>query len=177
MQEFKNTIKIDLQRENNKKEMVLFRMGHSHKVQMNMLFLENNRNLLPFELEEWVLLERSFYHDLDKFSTNFVNNYFNLFVLEKQGCKNINEDFKKAHYEINRHHIPYHIKNNTLMTDLDVCEMCSDLDAVTFITKKENNYWFENVILKNQHVLTDSQIEDIRYILKLLRENREFIHN
>lgn len=36
----------------------------------------------------------------------------------------------KKHYESNSHHIEYHVKHNTTMSNLNICEMCCDMAAL-----------------------------------------------
>jgi hypothetical protein len=120
------------------------RFYHMRLVQDNMFLLDLNRDKLPFEVKRFELVGRGLTHDLDKI-TKKPDRHFELFkykLNEKNGIPNGRANIeelmtvKADHYEKNRHHFEYHIKNREPLTGVDICEIISDIYAVK-IEKKE----------------------------------------
>ena len=148
---------------------------HIRRVQDNMILLEKNRDKLPFKIKQFELLRRGMYHDLSKFSRNFIKAYIDSSryyynVAHGLSCEDINiekiKSIKNIHYLRERHHP--HFKKK--MTNLDICEMCSDLAAVAW-ENKERNYtdYYVNIHMVNFPML-DRYNNTILKILKLLED-------
>ena len=63
---------------NIKKNFIERQLKHIRLVQDYMFFLEMNREKLPFSIDEFTLIERSFFHDITKFSKQFVGRYLTI---------------------------------------------------------------------------------------------------
>jgi len=108
---------------------------HIRKVQDYMIILEKNRNKLPFKIKPFILLRRAMKHDLSKFSIKLIRNFIRIaeyFENKKFGLSNDHIDktilfeCSSLHYLTEAHHIEHHIKQKTIPTDIDICEMCCD---------------------------------------------------
>lgn len=112
---------------------------HIRLFQDNMILLEKNLDKLPFKIDEWELIRASVNHDSDKFLPElligqmaiqefFYNKRRNL--SNEHINQNLMKEASKKHYENNTHHIEYHEKNNTEMSNINICEMCCDMAAM-----------------------------------------------
>lgn len=147
---------------------------HIRSVQDNMLNLENNRNKLPFKIHKNYIINRSMKHDIDKFSTNMVNDYFELF--SKKHYKSFDNEYNKLvklsdrHYQAKRHHF---YRNSMIPNNLDLCEMCSDLDAIYLENNEESNkFFYLNRMIKEYPNLLEYN-DNILKILDLLENSRK----
>ena len=113
---------------------------HIRKVQDNMILLEKNLDKLPFKIKDFEILRRGMQHDLDKFSANSAPDYVRIEEYkynQRNGIPNIEIDkdelyrCSNEHYKTQQHHDLFHEINNTEFSDLDVCEVCCDLMAVS----------------------------------------------
>jgi hypothetical protein len=114
----------------------LFHMRH---VQDNMFLLESNLKRLPLDIGDFELIGRSLYHDTDKLAGEDVDGFFESFkhkfnVKHNLSNEGVNmskiEKARKGHLETKRHHLEYHKVNNIPISDVDICEMASDIYAV-----------------------------------------------
>lgn len=147
---------------------------HMRSVQDNMINLENNRSKLPFKIHKNYLIHRSMKHDIDKFSANMVNNYFALFFKKYYKC--FDDEYYKLvklsdrHYQTQQHHF---YRNGMIPNNLDICEMCSDLDAIYLENNEENNkFFYLNRMIKEYPNLLEHNY-NILQILDLLEDSRK----
>ena len=148
---------------------------HIRKVQDNMIYLEKNRQLLPFKIKQFDLLRRGLKHDTSKFSKKLINGY----IIRTEYYHNLNNnlpvdninlaEMKKAtetHYRQERHHSNY----KTKMSKLDICEMCYDIAAISW-EKKEKDYteYFLNTKINNFPILRRYK-DNIVKILLLIQD-------
>lgn len=128
---------------------------HIRLVQDNMIWLEVSRKDLPFEINKWELLKRGMQHDLSKFDKDLVegyvltNEYFRNKRLKKS-VEHINlkslKEYWNIHERLERHHPEY----KTEMSNLDLCEMCCDLYAMSQELKEEDHLaYFKNKLCKD----------------------------
>ncbi len=116
---------------NIKKNFIERQLKHIRLVQDYMFFLEMNRGKLPFSIDEFTLIERSFFHDTTKFSKQFVGRYLTIAEYKENEKNNISNehidhnvlfDCTKEYYKAEPHHMEHHYKNGTLPSNLDICE-------------------------------------------------------
>lgn len=147
-------------------------LTHIRKVQDYMIFLENNRDKLPFPIKEWELFRRGMQHDLKKFSNDFVWDYmkitdFRLNHKDETPPDNL-YDCCERHSLSEKHHVKHHVKNNTAPSDLDICEMCCDWTACSDRDKTDNTKLFLEDLVKNVDFCRERK-EDFMQILMLLK--------
>lgn len=148
---------------------------HMRLVQDNLILLEKNKELLPFRVKPFELLKRSFKHDIGKFHPELVVAYQK--IAEYQ-YNNINvfpdelERYCDIHYCKERHHPAYHKKYNIKFTDVDLCEMCCDMDAsAQRVGELDNAKYFKEVLINEFPILEiyKDKILNIFDILKKLQ--------
>ncbi|MDR1499042.1 MAG: DUF5662 family protein [Rickettsiales bacterium] len=146
---------------------------HIRLVQDNMVLLENNLSKLPFKIGNYEVIRRSFEHDLDKVRPDLVNTYVEINKYHYNKKNDIENDVDmttfepiiEKHYLSQRHHF---YRNDFEPNDIDVCEMCCDIDALSTTQKEEDNTsYFRNFMMKEYPQL-DRYKKDILHILKLL---------
>jgi len=154
---------------------------HIRKVQDNMIYLEENKYLLSFKVKEFELLRRSLKHDLSKFSKNLINGYIDLteyYYNKDNNISNnhINIDKIRNVADIHCNKEKHHPNNKIKMSNIDLCEMCSDLAAMSF-EKNEDNYtdYFLNKQIKNFKFLEKYKNKILNILLIL--ENFDKNHN
>lgn len=155
-----------------KKKFIDKFIAHIRKVQDYMIFLENNRDKLPFLIKEWELIRRGMQHDLKKFSDGFVRDYIKITNYRlNDNCKtppdNIYECCER-HSLSEKHHIKYHIKKGTIPSNLDICEMCCDWTACADRDGTDNTKFFLDELIKNVSFCKERE-GDFLQILKLLK--------
>jgi len=146
---------------------------HIRRVQDNMIYLEYNRKSLPFKIEKWELLRRGMQHDLSKFNKDLIKGYIltNEYFRNKRLGKDtshINIEILKPYWDKHEKLEKHHPEFKKEMSNLDVCEMCCDLAAMSQELKEANytNYFFK-VLLKKIPMLEKYKIH-IETILLLL---------
>lgn len=164
-----------------KKRMMNWYIPHIRKVQDYMILLELNRNELPFYIPEWELVYRGMHHDVDKFSPNLADNFFNIEKYQydkKHNIKNnldidnVEKGLYDAHYSKQRHHTDYHKIHANKMSNLDLCEMACDGLASTekygHILCECLDYYRER---KNDgySILTEIQHKEYVFLVNFLR--------
>lgn len=126
-------------------------MKHIRLVQDNMILLECNFSKIDFiNIEQFDLIKRSMEHDLDKVQENLIENYISIKEYYDNANNTIDIDRIKnnilIHYGTQRHHF---YRNDMEPNDIDVCEMCCDVDAISVEQKEESNtLYFKNHMLK-----------------------------
>jgi hypothetical protein len=155
---------------------------HIRLVQDYMIYLEKNRDKLPFEVKEFELLRQAMYHDFTKFSDEFAYGFIKIaeyYENKKLGLSNDHIDestlykCSDMHYFMEPHHLEYHIKNNTKPSNIDICEMCCDLCANAYRNGEKNftKYFLE--VLVNENDFYRKNKENFLKILNLLSEKNE----
>lgn len=151
---------------------------HLRKVQDNMILLEKNLDKLPFKIKDFEILRRGMQHDLDKFSDSAAPRYLRIEEYkynEKNGIPNIEIDKEELyrcsneHYETQSHHDIFHRINNTEFSDLDICEICCDLIAVSERDNTDIIKHLEEKIFPTKEIFNKRK-NDILKILNLLME-------
>ena len=159
--------------------MLDYRLKHIRLVQDNMLLLEKNLHKLPFKIKDFELMRRGMHHDLDKFSDKLANGYMEIesnYQNRKKDPELFNQNEEKLkpirmlHWENNPHHALCHEKNCTEMSNLDACEFCSDLDAVSEIMGDSPKEHYMNEEYKRYPEIFKKQHENILKIFDLLKE-------
>ena len=156
---------------------------HIRFVQDNMILLEKNLDKLPFKVDEWELIRACIDHDSDKFFPDILKGQMavqEFFYNKRRGLPNdyIDQNEMKAaqlkHYEKNPHHIEYHLKHNTVMSNIDICEMCCDMAAMCQELWFDNytKHFRENLVPKFDFLKEKQEIFlNILNLLKRLNEN------
>ena len=141
---------------------------HTRAVQDNMILLENQLNELDFlnsytntNINNYDILLRSIAHDTDKIQNNLIENYIflnNYYQNLKKDLPidyiNLNQvkDNIKIHYKTQRHHF---YTNGIIPNTIDLCEMCSDVDAVSNeLNEKNNTEYFTTQMMVKYPILT-----------------------
>lgn len=134
---------------------------HIRTVQNNMILLENNLSKLNLNIKSYELFERSFFHDTDKLQPNMICSYFKISEYYYKKNNGIEVDFSienhkektERHYETQRHHF---YKNDITPTDVDICEMCCDVSAISIEKNEEDNtHYYRNFMLKDHKKLVE----------------------
>ena len=144
---------------------------HIRKVQDNMIFLEKNRDLIPFKIRKFELLRIGLKHDFSKFSKSMINGYITrteYFYNLNNNLPTDNIDIETAnkiadiHYRKERHHSNY----KTDMSPLDICEMCCDIGAIAW-ENGEDDYteYFLKTKIKNFPFLEKYKSEIVKLLL------------
>ena len=160
---------------NIKRNFLNIRLGHRDCVRDAMIFLEENKELLPFEIKEFELVERALYHDIDKFSDELVLLYFNHHRARICFGEFLNADFIEKHYINNRHHLKYFkINKEEKITPVDICEACCDWFSLAYLRNKkaENciNFFNEKVKETIRDICSDEEINQFEIVLNLLQD-------
>lgn len=147
---------------------------HIRRVQDNLILLEKNRDKLPFEIEKWFLMN-CLDHDLTKFRPSIVEDYVatnEYFRNKKLGLSVEHIDYKKLQkawkiHEMENGHHPEYKKE---MSDIDLCEMCCDISAMSQeFNEKDYTKYFTEKLIKDVPMLEKYEKDCIK-ILKLLQE-------
>jgi hypothetical protein len=157
-----------------KKEFIDRQIKHIRLVQDYMLLLEMNLDKLPFKIDQFLIIERSFYHDLTKFKQNFIYRYLAIDEYRKNNTPQKDNlfDCVAEYYESESHHMEYHYKNGTLPTNLDICEMCCDMAANSDRNGREDYVsWFLNVLCKKYDFFNQRK-DDFVSILTFIMQNK-----
>ncbi|MDR1498684.1 MAG: DUF5662 family protein [Rickettsiales bacterium] len=129
----------------NKNDFIKRQLMHMRHVQNNMFLLEKNLDKLSFRIKNFELMKRAMFHDLDKLTNKIEENYdvFRYKFYERNGLTfpdDISVDAihktSNEHHNTYSHHFEYHIINNIPLSDVDICEIASDIYAVK-IEKEE----------------------------------------
>lgn len=160
------------EKEEQKEHFVNRLIKHIRRVQDNMLLLEFNRNGLPFDIEEWELTRRGMQHDLSKFNEELVEGFIKCDIFHRANKSKTKTDitwkdifpYIEKHRKIEEHHA----HNKTEMSNLDLCEMCCDLYAMTQEFKEDDHLaYFKNKLCKDVPMIKKYSKECIE-ILELL---------
>lgn len=150
-------------------------INHIRKVQDYMIFLENNRDKLPFRIKEWTLIRRGMQHDLKKISNGFIENYIKITIFRMNNNSKTQPDNLyeccERHSLSERHHIKYHLKKNTVPSNLDICEMCCDWTAHADKDNIDNTKFFLEELVKNVSFCKEKE-KDFLQILRLLKTHK-----
>ncbi|NLE04687.1 MAG: hypothetical protein GX638_07800 [Crenarchaeota archaeon] len=169
-----------------KNSMIDYRLNHIRMVQDNMFLLEKNLDKLPFKLNDFEIARRAMQHDVDKFSDDLAEGFIEIeknYKNRKTNPELYQENEKKLrpirvkHWENNPHHAIYHLKNNTTFSNLDVCELCCDLDAVSQIMDDDPKEYYLNKQFKEHPELYKDQNENILKVFDLLKELKKKLRN
>lgn len=163
-----------------KRKFIERQIRHLRFVHNSMILLELNKDKLPFEIDDWKILRRAMLHDLDKFSDELVNGYYNLKKyhlknaikkVDRNDILNNNDIYTccNIHYMNNRHHIEYHEKNNEEFSNLDICELCCDMHAKSKDHGADSIEYFNKYILPNSRLIQKHK-DNIIHIFELLDE-------
>lgn len=162
---------------NAKERFIDRQVEHLRRVQDNMILLEKNLDKLPFMIKDFEILRRGMQHDLDKFSDNAGPGYIRIEEYkynEKNGIPNKKidkEDLYKCsneHYKTQRHHDTFHILNETEFTDLDICEICCDLTAVSERENTDTIQYVKEKLFPTKQIF-NKRMDDVLKILDLLK--------
>ena len=164
-----------------KQQFIKRQIEYIRLVQDLAIILELNINKLPFKVEEWEILNRCMQHDLDKFDKYNADRYKKIeeyYSNKRNGIDNSYIDLttlydcSKEHYKTQRHHTQYHDINNEEYSNIDICEMCCDIFAVSIRNNDRDygkSYCINNLFSQNPKL--NERRDDILKILKLLTEN------
>ena len=161
-----------------KKQFIERQINHIRLVQDLAIILELNLDKLPFKVDEWEILNRCMQHDLDKFEKHNANQYKRIeeyYSNKREGIDNSYIDLdklydcSKKHYKTQRHHTQYHDINGEEYSNVDICEICCDIVAVS-IRNKDNSYGKNYCIntLFPQNPKLNKRKDNILKILELL---------
>lgn len=153
---------------------------HIKTVQDGMIMLENNLLKLNLDIDDFELFKRAMFHDVDKLQPNLIGAYIEASKYHYNKKNNINYSIDitehnriaDIHYNTQRHHF---YKNEIQSpSDIDICEMCCDITAVSIEKQeKDNTYYYKNYMLKEYNKLTkyNNKILLVFNLLWKLRKN------
>ncbi len=168
-------------REDIKNIVINRQMTHIRLVQDYMIILEENKEKLPFKIEDFELIRRAMLHDYTKFSNEQINGFIKIaqyYENKKLGIQDdsINKtslyECSNLHYCSEPHHIEHHIRHNTTMSDIDICEMCCDIAATSDRNKQEDYTAYFLDVLCKQYEFFEQKKFDFLAILDILMVNK-----
>lgn len=142
------------------------------------IILEEHREQLPVLIPEWKLIHQVRTHDADKFSPELVAGQYAI-QLElynaTRGIATAEDDLAQArqgrqlHYEMNRHHLEYHARHQSLPSNVDLCEMCCDMASIAKMKHESDYTQYFRDHLQLQHTFCQTHAQQFIQILRLLQ--------
>jgi len=121
-----------------KEHLIKRQIEHIRLVQDSGIFLELNKDKLPFEIEDFEILNRALCHDLDKFKKGKTRDgYMALAEYHENRMNDIPNKVKpedleygcEIHYKTQDHHMAYYFDKKVEPSNVAICEMCCDILA------------------------------------------------
>ncbi|MBR2141524.1 MAG: hypothetical protein IJ853_04160 [Rickettsiales bacterium] len=158
-------------------------LSHTRMVQDGMMILENNIDKLEeiINVKDFDLFKRSMAHDTDKLTKGLIENYIKISEYHYNKRNNLPNnidinrilDKREKHYSNQRHHF---YMNSIEPNDVDICEMCCDVNAVAIKSNEKDNMVYFNDVMIHEYPKILKYKDKILTILSILQQENNDVN-